>query len=294
MGGEAIAFGRWSEAGVGSMARWRIGLLLALIWAAPAWGLTLADVPPLPMKDDFILASKMTPRLERDGIKAMAPYVADVEAALQRAPAFFPDGVVAEGKRYMLVDGEGEIEIALARAKDLAENDGTTGAAMPLANPYALMGHELGVYYDEIGQFEDGVRVLDQTLALSPDPAAFKGGTMPGMLIEKSFALTELKRYDEALAVCDILLGIPTLTTQDRSRAYRGKGFVFTETDRLDEALDAYRESLKLEPANPRALNEVQYIERLKAGGSKLPSTTLPLDKPRPTTPPQTTPRQTL
>jgi tetratricopeptide (TPR) repeat protein len=262
------------------MGRWRIGILLAWVLAGPAWGLTLADVPPLPWKDDFILAAKVMPLVQRTGITAMAPYADDVEAALKRAPGSFPDGVVAEGKRYMLVDGEGEIEIAKAREALLAKSDGTAGEMVPLGNPYAVLGHELGVYYDEIGKFEEGVRVLDQTMALSPDPAALKGSMMPGMLIEKSFALTKLKRYDEALTVCDTVIAIPTLDIKERSRAYRGKGFVFTETDRLDDALAAYRESLKLEPGNPRALNEIQYIERLKAGGSKVPSITLPLGNP--------------
>lgn len=187
----------------------------------------------------------------------------------------------------MLVDGEAEIEIAKAREKILAEKDGTAGDMVPLGNPYALLGHLLGIYYDEVRRYEDGVRVLNQTLALSPDPAALKGGTMTGMLIEKSYALTDLRRYGEAMLVCDTALAIPTLTVGERSRLYRGKGFIFTETDRLDDALAAYRESLKLEPNNPRALNEVQYIEGLKAGGKKVPSITVPLSNPLPSTPNQ-------
>ena len=277
-----------AKAGIGIMGRWRIGILLALVLAGPAWGLTLADVPPLPWKDDFILAAKVMPLVQENGIKAMAPYADDVEAALKRAPGSFPDGVVAQGKRYMLVDGEAEIDIAKAREALLASSDGTAGQMVPLGNPYAALGHELGVYYDEIGKFEDGIRVLDQTMALSPDPAALKGSTMPGTLIEKSFALTQLKRYDEALLVCDRALSIPTLSSKERSRLYRGKGFAFTETDRLDDALAAYRESLKLEPGNLRALNEIQYIEGLKAGGRKVPGTTLPLGNAPPPSPDRT------
>lgn len=269
------------------MGRWRIGILLALVLAAPAWGQTLADVPPLPWADDMILAAIVLPQLQRDGIKAMAPHVQKIEAALQRAPAFFPDGVVAGGKRYMLVDGEAEVEIANAREHLLADKDGTAGDMVPLGNPYAPLGHLLGIYYDEIGRYEDGVRVLNQSLALSPDPAALKGSAMAGMLIEKSYALTDLKRYGEAMLVCDTALAIPTLSVKDRSRLYRGKGFIFTETDRLDEALAAYQESLKLEPDNSRALNEVKYIEGLKAGGSKKPIITYPLDTPPPPPPNQ-------
>lgn len=269
------------------MGRWRIAILLALALAAPAGAQTKAGPPPLAWNDDYHLAETMIPQLQRDGVKAVAPYAQTIEAALKRAPAYFPDGLVANGKRYMMVDGKAETEIAMARAKILAKSDGTTLPAETLDNAYAFLGHELGVYYDEIGKFEDGVRVLDQTLALSPDPAARKGETMGGMLIEKSFALTELKRYDEALSVCDEALAIPTLTVKDRSRAYRGKGFVYTETDRLDDALAAYRESLKVEPGNPRALNEIRYIEGLKAGGKKVPSTTIPLGNPLPPTPNQ-------
>lgn len=272
--------------GVGIMGRWRIGVLFLLFLAAPAWAVAEADLPPLPWTDDLTLTTKVMSQLRQGDIKAMAPFAQKAEAALKRARAFFPDGVVVGGKRYMLVDGDAEIEIAKARAKALAKSDGTAGEVVPLGNFYALLGSELGVYYDEVGRIEDGIRVLDQTLALSPDPVALKGQMMGGMLSEKGFALGHLKHYGEAMLVYDKALTIPTLSPRDRARLYRGKGFLLTETDRLDDALAAYRESLKAEPNNPGALNEIDYIERLKAGGSKVPAiTVLPHDRPTPASP---------
>jgi tetratricopeptide (TPR) repeat protein len=47
-----------------------------------------------------------------------------------------------------------------------------------------------------------------------------------------------------------------------RAVALRGQGFAYSELQRWDDAVKAYQRSLKYEPGNDIALNELQYIEQ--------------------------------
>lgn len=49
--------------------------------------------------------------------------------------------------------------------------------------------------------------------------------------------------------------------------ALRGIGFSLIEIGRLDEAEGALRESLDLDPGNPMALSELEYIDHLRSQG---------------------------
>ncbi|MBI5501894.1 MAG: tetratricopeptide repeat protein [Deltaproteobacteria bacterium] len=66
--------------------------------------------------------------------------------------------------------------------------------------------------------------------------------------------------------------GPPLMTpTQWASRALRGIGMSQIERGMLDEAEQAFRRVLELEPGHPTALNELGYIEHLRSGGSEVP-----------------------
>jgi cytochrome c-type biogenesis protein CcmH/NrfG len=49
----------------------------------------------------------------------------------------------------------------------------------------------------------------------------------------------------------------------------RKKGYALTELGRLDDAEVAYRDSLRSQPGNPVAENELAYIAHLKSGSQK-------------------------
>jgi hypothetical protein len=51
----------------------------------------------------------------------------------------------------------------------------------------------------------------------------------------------------------------------------RGQGFALVELGRLDEAWQAYDDSLESEPNNPLAMQEMDYIDGLRAGGPVVP-----------------------
>jgi len=53
------------------------------------------------------------------------------------------------------------------------------------------------------------------------------------------------------------------------ARALRGMGFCLIELGRLDDAEAKFNESLKIVPNNPAALNELKYIQQLRANLAK-------------------------
>lgn len=269
-----------AKAGMGIMERWRIGVLLALILAGPAWGQPAQPpLPVLPWDKDRTLLQSVTPELQQGGIKALAPHVADFEAALANGKQFFPDGALVDDKRYVLVDGLAENLLMLLTYTAAQKKDPTVKAVATIPNPYPSIGSELASYYDETGKPEDAIRVLDASMALSPAPEVHAGGHLGSMIGEKGFALGLLKRFPEALAAYDQGLALKGLSMPDQTRLLRGRGFALVEMNRLDEGEEAYREALKLNPADARSMNELAYIARLRAGGPKAPIQVFPSPK---------------
>lgn len=229
-------------------------------------------MPELPWAKDLAVLKEALPSFSGGRIAQLAPYVPAFETALTNGKAFFPAGVTVDGKTYVLVDGPTENVLAQIAAAVAAKKTGAPGTpTVAVANFYPLMALGLGSYYDETGKSEDAIRVLDEGLALSVDPQAALGAHAGGLMREKGFALANLKRFDEAMAVYDAALASKVVPATDRAGLQRGRGFILTEAGRLDEAEAAYRASLEFEPGNPRALNELAYIAKLRAGGAKAP-----------------------
>jgi tetratricopeptide (TPR) repeat protein len=51
---------------------------------------------------------------------------------------------------------------------------------------------------------------------------------------------------------------------EELSRAWRGVGFNLVELHQLDAAQDAFNESLRIEPDNPAAMHELEYLRQLR------------------------------
>jgi len=239
-----------------------------------------AKRPPLPWDPDVAMFVAAQPELQKASIRALAGHVADFEAALKHGAQFFPDGVVVDGRRYVLADGHLE---SLAVALKGAIGDPKDPAHLPVSvvpNVYPVIAMELGSYYNEMDRQEDGIRVLDQGLQLSPYPKEGLGAHVAEMIGEKGFALGSEKKLDEALATYQDGLKLKGVEPHDRARLERGEGYVLTEMNRLDDAEAAYKASLDDEPNNQRALNELSYIAKLKAGGPKTPTESVLVPRP--------------
>ncbi len=199
--------------------------------------------------------------IAKGGIQAIRSHVPELETALASGrQAFEPNSGV------VLTDGPAETLAALVGASA----SGRQVAA--LRNPYPAVGFFLGTYYNETGRPDEALRALDAGLKLSPLPGADLGDSVPLLLAEPGAALSALKRYSDSLANFDRALQIKNLKSDARAVMQRGRGFALIELGRLDEAEQAYRDSLATEPNNPRAQQELSYIARLRAGGPMAPA----------------------
>jgi tetratricopeptide (TPR) repeat protein len=110
----------------------------------------------------------------------------------------------------------------------------------------------------ERNNFEDALRYLDKAIVLEPDH--------PGLLCEKAYVLSQLKRYQEAhdlfIRAVDIR---PWVSDIQRARALRGAGTALIDLGKLDEAEAMFKKSLEIEPRNKNALNELDYIRGLRS-----------------------------
>lgn len=216
----------------------------------------------------------------KNGIRGIADHVADLEQALTDGRQVFAQPSAADGSSVVLTDGAAETLIALAVASSDKRAGADKSRVSAIANPYPMISLFLGSYYNETGKFDDAVRVLDEGLSLSPSPDLRLGEHVPYLLGERGAAYAALRRWDDSLASYDEGLKIAAMPDSARARLFRGRGYALTELGRLDEAEEAYNNSLKLEPGNQLAQHELQYIAQLRAGGLKEPPGGLMLTNP--------------
>lgn len=110
--------------------------------------------------------------------------------------------------------------------------------------------------------YNTAIAWLDKAYALEP--------SNPKIALEKAQALMGLKRHAEALNLFKQASAVGPFTSgADAARGLRGQGFVLIELGRHEEAEDALKASLKLDPNSDMAKNELLYLARLKAGGPR-------------------------
>jgi len=208
--------------------------------------------------------------IAKGGLRAIRPHVADLEDALAHANDGYSAASASTNPVYVLTDGPAEALAALLIAQKNNAAPGVQTIAIP--NPYPIVSFFLGTYYNEVGMPEDALRVLEAGLALpTPIMGSDMGQTRPVILSERGIALASLKRWEDSLESYDRGLAIRGLSNEQRGVLLRGRGFALIELGRLEDAEQAYRDSLMAEPNNPRARQELTYIERLRAGGPRAP-----------------------
>lgn len=218
--------------------------------------------------------------LRKRGLRSVGSHLPALESELSNAGAAYAAAGASGETTYVLVDGltealAGLLKEAEAKRKTVAVN-----------SPYPSISFILASYYNEVGRPADAVRVLDAGLTLPQQVGdAELGMHKPVLINERGVALGRLKRWPEALANYERGLALPALKDPDRARLLRGKGFVLVELKRLDDAEASFNESLKVEPRNPIAVNELRYIAELRRGrpavNGQITMPNLPADVPR-------------
>jgi len=219
-----------------------------------------------------------TTHLAAGGIRAIAPDVPALEAELAGAKQSYDEEFLGSGPIYLLADGMAETLVATSLGADKKLNP-TGRQVFVVGDPYPKISLYLGSYYDDIGDPEKALRALEAGLTLQKGVVGFVelGQNRPWLMLEKGAALNSLKRWNESIATSDAGIAMKDLADDIRAHFYRNRGFALTELGRLDDAEKAYRDSLKFSPDNPVATGELEYIAKLKAGGTTQPGGLAPL-----------------
>lgn len=110
---------------------------------------------------------------------------------------------------------------------------------------------------------EEALALLDRGLALERDH--------PHLWCEKGHTLQRMGRYPEALWCYEQAERVRAWASPaQKARALRGQGITLIDLGRLEEAEQALRRSLEVEPDSRSALHELGYIAQLRrqqAGG---------------------------
>lgn len=263
-----------------------IGLLLATAARADDAANPVA-ASTAPWVDDLALIDQTKADVQAQGVMAVEKYRQRLEDALAGAKHSIELAQSGTDTAYVLTDGATDTLMQMATAA--ASKTSKAKHVVAVQNPYPEIAFYLGSYYDEIGNPEQALRVLDAGIASLGSMALFVGTSdhRPGLVVERGAALNSLHRSADALANFDEGLKLDGVSDFMRATMYRGRGFALTELGKLDEAEASYNESLKFAPGNAHAEQELRYIAGLRAG--KQPTKTyLESVKPREDTTPAT------
>lgn len=101
----------------------------------------------------------------------------------------------------------------------------------------------LGTVCMQRGEWEEGFRFIDRSLALNP--------RQPHALVNRGNALARLKRFDEALLAYDRAIAL----RPDLGEAFNNRGNALRDLGRPDEALQSYDRAIALRPDYAEAHN---------------------------------------
>lgn len=93
--------------------------------------------------------------------------------------------------------------------------------------------------------------------ALAREPRSF------GAAFNLADALVRQERYDEALGILDSLAAGETLTAQQRARTEYNRGNALLAGQKLKEAEEAYKQSLRNDPSDMDAKYNLAYVQEL-------------------------------
>lgn len=248
-----------------------IRLLLAAALSACGTGIALAQAQPQPESNH---SNKSPPTKNQTIVRTAIPAIeaerqamgsqfrdtlglaqADVEAqrleqAIARlAPVTeYCDRLLASGRALVSAATASEYQSYMASRQDSEPVDWVD---MACPQSYNILGY-IAV---EARNFEKALAYLDKAVGLAPlwaDP-----------LGERGFVLNQLHRNSEALA--DYRLALQLIDRYQsnagmKAIALRGLGYTLVELGDLQAAEQAYQDSLVVEPGNPLAQRELQFI----------------------------------
>ncbi len=240
-----------------------------------------AEQVVFPWVKDSELAQTVADDVHAKGFDGVGAHVADMETALAGAKHAFEVARAGDKNGIYVLTTE-EMGPALAPVSPDPKRKAFTAF-----NPYIELSFFLGIYYDRHGKPEDALRVVDLGLSL---PGTDKDEHRADLLIERGAALAALKRWPESLAAYDDALKVQTIDAALRAYVNRGRGMALYEMGRKQESKDAYLEALRLVANDKEAAQALDYIEKARDGGPKLPPSVTSFQVPADSKPQDTKP----
>jgi Flp pilus assembly protein TadD len=252
------------------MKRWMTAAVAAAVLLAPTLGAAQTapapgQAPSLCTRFDGRQEARDAKRVEaaqqafvRGGHQALAREARALEAVLANAPADFQARQDCK-MQAALIGG------LVAASRQTGPNRTVAIEAGVLESPYPRAALMLGSLAVHNRDYPKAATVLLRGLKMQPEN--------PYLASEASVALIQTGRRQEALDVLSRALAAEGLEAGDRARLLRTRGFALIEMQRLDEAEQAYRQSLEVEPGHPGAAGQLSYIAGLKAGGTRVAPT---------------------
>ncbi|MEI9929515.1 MAG: tetratricopeptide repeat protein [Rhizomicrobium sp.] len=220
------------------------------------------DAPAGPWVTDKVMVDGVAREVRKAGIQAVAPHVADLETALAGAKHSFERAASGDGGTITVLVDDRKMNEAPPPAAD------KTKKVVVAVNPYLEIGYFLATYYDQSGKPDAALRTIDTALAL---PGSDQNSHRSELVVERAAALRALKRWPEALSAYDEALKAEGTVASIHAYMLRSRAMVLYELGRKQEATEDFREAAKLVADDQHAQIELQYIERTRDGGIKVP-----------------------
>jgi len=176
----------------------------------------------------------------------------EADALLDEVLDAFEQLMTREAILYVSVASQEELDLfkrEFAEGRDVVWLDWAFREAL-LVKAFLAAGHR---------RFEDSLEILRVEAAFAPFTAAVH--------CERGYVLNQMQRPNEGLDAYRFALELAMRfesSRPDMPVAWRGIGYSLIELDDLEGAEKAYQESLRLQPDNPLAKQELEYIQKLR------------------------------
>ena len=272
----------------------RIGMRKKITWAAFA-ALTLAFATPAAAQDaltftaatcaqssaaadeagDQAIVDAAAGDFNQRGFAALQSHLSALRSVLAHAPHCYPR-IERRGADILVRSEDAEEYLVISSLlTSAAAARGEQVSITMTRNTYLSAYFMLVSNAVEAHRYDEAIALADAGLALQPGHQF--------LIMERASALIGLHRLEEAHTALRAALDDAELAlTLDRPRFLRNDGVVLIDLNRLDEAEAALNESIRLQPENPGARNELSYIAQLRAGGAQRQVEVIAPNAPRP------------
>lgn len=206
-------------------------------------------------KDDDAVQTKILQKA-RETLNARDPQ-GSITEYIDKVITFYENKYKDEKRKIYCVRTSTESLYYLLMAAN--EKRGAVAYFCPWADAYYIKGYALL----ELGKLQESKKFLQLAIDRSPRNSQYISELAHCYQLEKNWP-----KVNELFELAEESANSTSPEDQknyDLGRALRGQGYVLVEMGKLDEAEKKYQQSLKLNPKDNAAQDELSYIKKLKS-----------------------------